>query len=291
MDRGSIPVSVFDYDDFRKFLGDWLEAARAADPRVSHRWFAQRLGSTNPSALSHIVKNRRPLTEDRVPAFARILGLDATEAEYFAALVAFGQAETAAAADAAFATLTELRTRRSAAGVPDAFAFFGSWAIPAIYEMTRFPNFDEDPAWIAERTDPPISPEEAARALEICERLGFLSRCEGRLRPGDGTVRTPERVKALATWPYHRDGLGHAVRGLHRLYGDVEFQAESAFLGSSFAIPVSRVAEIRKLLYEVQHRIVGMAEQWSDESDRVMHLTLSMVPVARAEPPESEPDA
>ena len=124
MDRAQIGLDVFDYGNFREYLADWLEAARGVDPRVSHRWFAKRLGSANPSVLLNVISGRRSLSDDRVDDYVEVLGLTGVDADYFRALVAFAQAPNRAAADAAFATLAELRTRRRAPGVPgDAFDF------------------------------------------------------------------------------------------------------------------------------------------------------------------------
>jgi uncharacterized protein (TIGR02147 family) len=282
VDRAQIELDVFDYGNFREYLADWFEAAQRLDARVSHRWFAQRLGSANPSVLLNVIQGRRSLPEDRVDAFIEVLGLQGANADYFRALVAFAQAPSRSAADAAFATLAELRTRRRAPGVPgDAFDFMGSWWIPAVYEMVRFPDFVEDPDWIATRTDPPITPEQAARALRLCEDLGFLRRAEGRLVQAQPTLQTTERVGRLSSWPYHRDGLDNAARGLQRLQHDEAFQEESAFVGCSVAVPADRIAEVRRMLFELQHRICGMAEEWG-EPDRVVQLTMAMVPVARA---------
>ena len=48
-------------------------------------------------------------------------------------------------------------------------------------------------------------------------------------------------------------------------------------------MPAGRIAELRTLLYEVQHRINGLAEGWYGEDlDRVVHVTMALVPVARA---------
>lgn len=288
VDRRRIELDVFDYGNFRKYLEDWFAAARRVDRRISHRWFAQRLHSSNPSVLLNILRGRRPLPADRIDEFAAVLGLDAAEAAYFAALVAFAQAESPDARSAAFARVAELRTRRRAAEIPaGAYEFLGSWWIPAVFEMTRFAGFQEDPEWIAPRVDPPITAAQAARAIEVCEQLGLLIRVDGRLVASEPTIRTPELLLELASWPLHRDALDNASRGLQRLYADTTLQTESAFVACTVAVPAERIGELRTLLFEVQHRINGLAEGWyGEDPDRVVHVTMTLVPVARAEQEE-----
>src|SRR5690349_8932600 len=64
VDRAQIGLDVFDYGNFREYLVDWFEAAQRLDSRVSHRWFAQRLGSSNPSVLHNVISGRRSLTDE-----------------------------------------------------------------------------------------------------------------------------------------------------------------------------------------------------------------------------------
>lgn len=279
---------VLDFADYRKYLAAWFEAKKKENPRLSHRWFASELGTANPSVLANIVAGRRPLPAERVGAFCAVLGLAGLHAEYFAALVDFGNAAERAEADRAWATLAELRARALPPEVGvDSFGFLARWYIPAIHELARLPGFVEDPDWIAACMDPPLTPDEARHALDVCERLGFFVREDGRLVAAQPTVRTPETVRALATWPLHRDGIELAARGLQRMLagGVPGLQQETAFLSLTVAVPASRIPEIRRQMYEMLARVNAAAEPWASESDRVVHLTLALVPVARVDPP------
>jgi uncharacterized protein (TIGR02147 family) len=279
-------IDLYDYTDFRAFLRDWIEGARAADRKVSHRWFARKVGSTNPSSLSHVIEGRRPLRPERVEAFVAALALHGDEAEYFRALVDEAHAATPAAASAAYARAAELRSihRSGDVSTRDEFAFLASWVIPAVYELSRFPSFREDPEWIAARLDPPSTADEVRRALEVCLRLGYLRREGERLVPVDPTLQTPARVVRQATWALHREGLARAAETLRRLPGNTALQAETGFFGCVVAVPADKMGEIRKILYDVQHRICGMASEFSAPPDQVIHLAFAAVPVARAAP-------
>lgn len=116
MNRGQIALDVFDYADHRAYLADWLAEARRHDARVSHRWFAHRLGTTDPSALRHVISGRRPIAEERVGLFCRALGLEGEAEAYFRALVAAAQAQSPELAELARGRLAALRARR---GTPE----------------------------------------------------------------------------------------------------------------------------------------------------------------------------
>ncbi len=280
---------VFEFADYRKYLAAWFDAKKEENPRLSHRWFAKELGTANPSVLANIISGRRQLPADRIDAFCTVLELDRMEAAYFRALVDFGHAGDRGEADRAWATLADLRAQAQPPGVGvDSFGFLASWYIPAVHELARLPGFVEDPVWIASRMDPPITPEEARQALDTCENLGFLRREEGRLVGAHPNVRTSETVQALSSWPYHRDGVELAARGLQRsLAGGVPgLRQETVFLGATLAVPASKIPEIRRSMYEMLARVNAATEPWTAESDRVVHLTLALVPVARLDPPE-----
>jgi uncharacterized protein (TIGR02147 family) len=281
-----VSLDVFAYTDFRAFLRDWLAAARATDPKVSHRWFARRLGSTNPSSLSHVIEGRRPIGPERVEAFVAALELHGDEAEYFRALVDESNAATPAASSAAYARVAELRSIHASEDLVsrDAFAFLASWLVPAVYEMSRLPTFRADPDWIAARLVPSATVEDVRHALETCLRLGYLRPEDGRLVPTDVALQTSLRVTRQASWAYHRDGLANAGETLRRIPGNASLQAESGFFGCTVAVPVAKMSEIRKILYEVQHRICGLASEFPTSPDQVVQLAIAVVPVARAEP-------
>jgi uncharacterized protein (TIGR02147 family) len=292
--RLAVDLDVFEYSDFRRFLVDWLELARKADPRVSYRWFAtQRLHVADPSALKHVLTGRRRISPARIGDFAAALDLYADEAEYFRALVEWAQSGSQHAADAAHARVVALRSRRFAGDLrsADQATVLGSWICPALLEMVRWPEFREDPAWIAARTEPPIAPEDAAVALETLVRAGYLVRDDaGRLGQVHTTVQTPMQVSAIASWSYHRDGLELASDGLRKLPSNRAYQEESAFYGGTFAVPLSRMKQVKELLYNLQHDISALCGGFQETPDRVVHLVVAMVPVARAESAPSEPE-
>jgi len=284
--RVAVDLDVFDYADFRRFLRDWLDLARLSDPRVSHRWFAtQRLHVSDPSALKHVLTGRRRITSNRIGDFAVALDLYGDEAEYFRALVEWAQATSQPVADAAHGRVVELRSRRYADDLmrADQHSVLSSWVCPAVLEIVRFADFREDPSWIAALTEPRISPEEAARALATLHRAGYVVRNEeGHLVQVHETVQTPIQVSDVASWSYHRDGLELASEGLRRLPSNRSYQLESAFFGGTYAVPVARMQEVRSLLFDLQHKISGLCAAFPEAPDRVVHVVVAMVPVARA---------
>jgi uncharacterized protein (TIGR02147 family) len=275
---------LYEYADYRRYLSDWFEARKAADPDCSHRWFARRLNVTDPSVLHNILSHRRRLTNDRIDAFAKALELAGDDAAYFRALVEFGQAKNADTRNKAFGVLAELRSRHLPPEVdPARFSFLHSWVVPAIRELARLPHFREDAAWIATQLDPPVTAVEAARALALVERLGFLRREEGKLVAADPMLRTTETVATLASYPYHRDAHTLGARALQRVHDSGQrATSETGFVGCTLSVPNSRLPELRAQLYEMASKLAHLTENWADEADRVVQVSINLFPVTRA---------
>jgi uncharacterized protein (TIGR02147 family) len=279
---------VLEYAEYRKYLSDWFDAKKAEQPKLSHRWVMRRVGSRDPSVLISIVSGRRPLAADRLDAFVDMLELDGVRAEYFRALVAFGEAQTPQAASAAWTTLAELRFEENVRGIrADELEFLSTWYIPATHELARNPAFQGTAAWVAAHLEPAITEDEAQRALDVCARLGYLVEADGGLRYAQISAVTAPMVRKLASWPYHRDGLALADRGLQKIRAgaDRHFIAGTVFLGGTFAVHESRLPELRRAVFDLLTRLGATTDAWEDTPDRVLQVEVSMVPVGRMDRP------
>ncbi len=275
---------LYAYADYRRYLTDWFEAQKEGNPRFSHRIMARKLGITDPSALLNVMKGRRRLGDDRIEALARALDLEDEQVAYFRALVDFGQAPDAEARNRAFGVLAELRSRHLPPEVdPARFALLTSWVVPAVRELARLKAFREDPVWIAEQLDPPISPLEAAQALQLVERLGFLRRESGKLVVAEPTVRTSPTVAALSSYPWHRDAHVLGARALERVHdaGEPKASDETAFIGCTISVPTSRIHDVRTAIFEMLGKLLHETEGWTEQHDRVVQVAINLYPVTR----------
>jgi len=279
---------IFGYAQYRRYIDDWFTSRKAERPRLSHRWVSKRLGSTDPGLLANLVSGRRSLAGARITDWIALLELEGDAAEYFRALVSFEDAIDQPTATRAWAQLAEIRARRADPAIgPDSFELLGAWYVPAVRELVACVDFDDDPAWIAARLDPPITVDEAERAIAIALRLGFLRRGdEGRLVRAEPSARTPNEVTGLATWPFHRDGNALVERSLQLLRSGERpgYERETLFLGNVTALPGSQLADLRAELFQLFFKVSAEADaraERGDPCDRVVLLSLSLVPVTR----------
>jgi uncharacterized protein (TIGR02147 family) len=276
----SLP-NVFDHADYRRFLGDWFRARKEANPRFSHRAFARKLGSTDPSLLVNIVSGRRRIPSDRIDGFVAAIGLEADEAEYFRLLVRFGHAETTDERERAWAAIALLRSRLRAPEIDSTrFLYASNRIYSAVHTLSECVGFRPDPAWIASVLRPRVSEAEAAEALDFLLRLGFLERQGDRMVSAEPNVRTPVRVGHLGSFGYHRQNQKLATETLEHLWDpDTSLAEETAFLGITISVPASRLGDLRALLWEAQLKVMHECETWPDR-DQVVQVNIQMFPVS-----------
>src|SRR5437016_2808353 len=86
---------IFSYTDYRRFLRDFYEKTKAANPKFSHRYIAQKVGFNSSSFFSQIIKLQSNISPKFVFNFAKLMRLSKKETEYFETLVNYNQSKSA----------------------------------------------------------------------------------------------------------------------------------------------------------------------------------------------------
>src|SRR5688572_13063190 len=86
-----LDLSLFAFDDYRHFLRDYYERARARDPKFSQRFIASKLGVSSSGWFSDLLNGRANLAGTHLVRLAALLKLKPREADYLEALVLFNQ--------------------------------------------------------------------------------------------------------------------------------------------------------------------------------------------------------
>jgi len=273
------PLVIYTYLDYRKFLRDWFDTRKAANPRYSHRLFARKAGQRSPSTLLLVMDGRRNLTSRTAAAFANAMGLDDEETQFFLLLVQLDQADLPAERSEALAGIMSTRRFREGRRLDaDALSYFSNWYFPAIHELAHRQDFRADAAWIAQTLCPSITEQRAAQALEALLDLGLLAPDEaGVPRPTDACVVTPHEVAGDVVNHYH---LGMLERARESIYGVP--MDERHILGITTMIPQSLVPALKKRLNEVQKELLSTCEE--EPKERVYQISIAFFPLSeRAE--------
>ncbi len=268
---------VFQFIDYRKFLESYYHEQKKRKRNFSYRFFAQKAGITSPSFLKAVIDGKRNLTSRVIEKFCRALELNDKESKYFASLVHFNQAKTAGEKQEFYALL-----RSMSGGVQEKilkagqYDYFDKWYNPILRELICLYDFQDDHERIAKSLNPPITPSEVKKGIQLMMKLGLVD------RKGDGTymqtgaaISADDSITSLALRSFMSAILDHAKLALHEI-DKSERHISNLTLGVSPACYDILVAEMKAF----KDRVKAIVSR-DEHSSRVYHLTLGLFPASR----------
>jgi hypothetical protein len=128
--------SVFSYVNYRRFLKDYYQQAKAEKKYFSYRYFSRRAGINSPNFLKVVIEGKRNLSSRTIDKFAGALGLDKKETVFFRRLVVFNQAKTASEKQESYIILREMANQmRLHADAADFPGIFDTWYGNVVREL------------------------------------------------------------------------------------------------------------------------------------------------------------
>lgn len=250
------PIDVFAYLEYRRFLADFYAAKKGRG--FSYRAFARaaRLGA--PNYLKLVIEGKRNLTPAMAARFATACGLRGDSALFFQRLVAFNQARTSQEREESYSKLAAFSRYREAHKLELAHAaYHANWYIPAIRELCGSPTFVADPKWIAGVLVPPISTEEAQKALDTLLELGLLERTSsGDLTQGNAVVSTGPETRGMHIKRYHAEMMRRATAAM-----EIVPAAERDISSLTLCLSVEGVARLKERIQSFRRELIELAEK------------------------------
>lgn len=280
-----VEVRVYDFLDYRAYLRAYYEAAKKTRPSFTYRLFSKLAGLRSPNFLKLVIEGKRNLGAESVVRFSEALGLEGVDAEFFADLVAFGQASSLSDKNRAFERIAASRRFRAARRIDgDLFAYLSHWYNPAIRELAARADFNEDPRWIASKLCPRISPAEAAEAMKLLLSLGLLVRDpdSGRVQRGEPTLTTEHEVRSLGAAAFHRQMMERAAESL-----DTVPRERRDLAALTVCISAKTAAEVKQRIHQFRETLTELCD--SDvEGEVVYQLNVQWFPLSttKEETPE-----
>ncbi len=284
MGRGSSLINLFQYLDYRRFLRDWFAASKKARRGLSFRSFAKKAGFKSVNFFKFVMDGKRNLTEESLVKCLNGLELNKQERDFFRNLVTFNQAKTHEAKNAAYQRL--IRSRKYSQLKPivkEQYEYFATWYHPVIRELIVSRDCDGTPEGIANRIFPPITPVQAARSIELLEKIGLIEKgSDGRWRQPDTLVSTGAEVLSVSLLNYHR-----TVLDLSKEILDTVPMSRRDVSAMTLGVLKERIPEIKRKIQEFRGEILKLVANDS-RPEEVVQLNIQMFPVTRPAQPEKE---
>jgi uncharacterized protein (TIGR02147 family) len=268
---------LFCYTDYRAYLSDMLKERKAAGLPASNRWFAQRMGINSSSWLSQVIQGTRHLKVEGAGRLSEILHHSPVEKRYFQLLVDFNQADTIVERNRYFAELEGLRSRsgvRTLGG--QHYEYYSTWYHSVVRSLVGLTPVRENYDELAGMVQPPITPSQARKSIELLMRLGLASRDEqGVVRLCDTSITSGSHEGVLAIVNYQQEAMRLAQRALES-YPREQRDVATVTLG----ISQETFVQIREMLAEMRQRIMALADADAD-ADRVYQLNMQLFPLSK----------
>lgn len=278
MKRRTSTISLFQYQDYRKFLRDWSTEAKQLR-KFSFRAFSQRAGFTSPNFFKLVMDGERNLSAESIEKFIVGLKLNKQEASYFRELVAFTQAKDHESKNQAYKKMLGSRKLRDIQPINKShYEFYQTWYHPIVRELAVADHGDGSAAWIAQHIFPQVSVEDVSKSLSLLEKLGFLSKDDaGHWKQNNPVLSTGVEVESHLLFLYHLNVLElgkHALKHIAPQRRD--------FGSLTLSVAKHRLPELKQKIQEFRQEILALVAQ-DKESELFVQLNTQLFPLTREE--------
>ncbi|MEN9309746.1 MAG: hypothetical protein RL173_3678 [Fibrobacterota bacterium] len=267
--------SVYEYNDFRKYLKDWFESARAGENRLSKSEASRRLGLPNTRSYFSDVLGGKIVTELFVERFVVFLGLDPEKARYFRTLVRFNQAQTPDERETAFDQLVALNRTPKRVLDPVEYSYYRHWYHGAIRALLAVEDYADDVAALASRLVPSVTVRQAKESLALLKELGLIRKnAKGLWKPTESTLSTGEGSHHEMVLQLQMQQFDLARRAVM-----TEFDSPKEVATNTLHISRSALDKIRTRFTRFRSEVRAIAHKDDAPATDVYNLCLALFPL------------
>jgi uncharacterized protein (TIGR02147 family) len=176
--KGFPMKSIFNYNNYRKFLLDYYNEEKARNYHFSHRYIAEKLDLKSSGHFAQIFSHKANISISLVRRMAEFLRLKKKEAEYFEEMVLCNQAKNHSDKKRHFERMQELCAGKKDESIrvldSAQYEFYNKLYYSAIRELLAIYPFKDDYKALGKLLDPPISAAQVKNAIALLEKLGLI---------------------------------------------------------------------------------------------------------------------
>ncbi len=269
-------ISVFDYQNYRHFLADFLAYKKSEEKGFSQRDILKKMGITSSGFLANVLSGRNNLTTTQVASLCSVLKLKKAEAAYFETMVLFTQAKTIEEKNTYYTRMVKLHKSKFKSLKPSQLSLFAKWHFAVIREILYFFEFSGDYKELARMVDPQITPKEAEEAIYELEKIGLIAKdASGIYRQKQGIVSTGDEVRSFHVSRFILETMKRAERAL-----DETPSQERDLSVLTLKVSQQKMKEIKTEIQMFRKKLLRMVEQDSDQK-QVYQCNINFFPASK----------
>jgi uncharacterized protein (TIGR02147 family) len=276
--------TIFEYTDYRVYMAGYYAEKRARNPDFSYRFIAQHVGFKSAGHFTKIIQGKANISIELALRFAGFFKLNKKQTEYFQALVLYNQAKSHSDKRRYFEKMLSFKQAKIVTVNATHYELYEKWYYTVVREMLAFFPFKDNFKELAATVAPPITENEARKAIDVLERLGFITRDDsGYYRQVDPLIMAGRENSSLAIDNFIMNNLDLARRSIDNFSKD-----ERKLSATTITVSKETYEKIIKDLREFREHILNMAQQ-DKNPDRSYQFNFQVFPVTKKPASEETP--
>jgi uncharacterized protein (TIGR02147 family) len=189
--------SIYEYNDFRKFIADYQQAAQEADRTYTKSRMSQLLGLPNSRSFLSDVLRDKPITATFIERFIRLFAFDNDKANFFRTLVKFNQATNPSERELCFEQLISLNKTPKKYLYQKSYRYYKDWYNAALRALLNVYDFDgKDFHALGRKLVPEVPVPKIKKAFELLLQMELIDKNkQGFYKPTTSAISTEEFVR------------------------------------------------------------------------------------------------
>lgn len=271
-----IMKSIFHYQDYREYLGDFFENRKSSVHGFSWREFSRLAGYSSPVFMKLVIESKTNLSAAGIERVADAVDLVGIEKSYFRALVHFNQEKNPDKKRNFYAELRDLAAPSGAKVLSeDQYDYYNKWYHSVIRERITQVEDQKDYKSLGESLVPSVGTREVKKAIEVLKSNGLIEENqEGRLEQVDSKITTGDEFVSLAVRNLHKqmaELAAQSIEGVEKAKRDIS--------GITLGVSQQGFERMQHELAEFRRKMIRIAEE-DTLSDSVYRLNLQLFPLA-----------
>lgn len=270
---------VYNYLDYRLFLGDMFQYRKQRNPHFSYRYFSKRAGFASPNFLKLVITGQRNLSNASTGKISKGFGLRKKEREFFENLVFMNQATAHEEKNYYYQKIISRQGANNLHTLEKAtYDYFAKWYNPAIRELIAMTPKNWSARELAERLSPKVSVRKVEAALSLLQKIGLIAKDEqGFWRSEQRDLTTGPEIQSLIVANFHREMLALASESIERYRAD-----KRDISAVTLSIHKDSIAEYKARLAAFRRELLEIAAS-EENPNHVIQINLQLFPLTYQE--------
>lgn len=270
-------INVFEYLNYRQLLKDLYEENKKKQSSFSYRYIGQKVGFKSAGFFTNILQGKRNISHNIIFKFAELFKFNKKETEYFELLVLYDQADQHNQKKYYFEKLLSMRKSKVHELTSEQYMYFDKWHNVAIRELLNYFPFRGDYQQLAKMVNPPITPTEARKSVELLKKLGLIEEKEDHTyRVTNKSITTYPNVPILAVHNFQLATMDLAKESIDRFPKD-----ERSISTVTLSVSKETFKFIEEKLAIFRREIQNIVENDRHQIDRVYQFNFQVFPLSQ----------